>query len=141
MVVDSMYERIVKNAKKYFSNPNGMVYLKWKDYIAGEVLRQDYLETALGWIADGEILGGKEMSPDADPIADYMGRHQKDSDATELPTELSVFDNMNYLYLDDFGCQVVLYVYYLPQKDYDRLDDVVYGDVYINREHMKEANQ
>ena len=43
--------------------------------------------------------------------------------------------------LDDFGCQVVLYVYYLPQKDYDRLDDVVYGDVYINREHMKEANQ
>jgi hypothetical protein len=62
-------------------------------------------------------------------------------EGTELPTELSVFDNMNYLYLDDFGCQVVLYVYYLPQKDYDRLDDVVYGDVYINREHMKEANQ
>ena len=74
----------LSDAKKYFSNPNGMVYLKWKDYIAGEVLRQDYLETALGWIADGEILGGKEMSPDADPIADYMGRHQKDSDATEL---------------------------------------------------------
>ena len=56
-------------------------------------------------------------------------------------TELSVFDNMNYLYLDDFGCQVVLYVYYLPQKDYDRLDDVVYGNANINREHMREANQ
>ena len=62
-------------------------------------------------------------------------------EGTELPTELSVFDNMNYLYLDDFGCQVVLYVYYLPQKDYDRLDDVVYGDANINREHMREANQ
>lgn len=62
-------------------------------------------------------------------------------EGTELPTELSVFDNMNYLYLDDFGCQVVLYVYYLPQKDYDRLDDVVYGNVNINREHMREANQ
>ena len=62
-------------------------------------------------------------------------------EGTELPTELSVFDNMNYLYLDDFGCQVVLYVYYLPQKDYDRLDDVVYGNANINREHMREANQ
>ena len=62
-------------------------------------------------------------------------------EGTELPTELSVFDNMNYLYLDDFGCQVVLNVYYLPQKDYDRLDDVVYGNANINREHMREANQ
>ncbi|MCR5112226.1 MAG: membrane lipoprotein lipid attachment site-containing protein [Ruminococcus sp.] len=62
-------------------------------------------------------------------------------EGTELPTELSVFDNMNYLYLDDFGCQVVLYVYYLPQKDYDRLDDVVYGNGNINREHMREANR
>ena len=62
-------------------------------------------------------------------------------EGTELPTELSVFDNMNYLYLDDFGCQVVLNVYYLPQKDYDRLDDVVYGNANINREHMREANK
>ena len=61
-------------------------------------------------------------------------------EGTELPTELSVFDNLNYLHLDDFGCQVSLYVYYLPQKDYDRLDDVVYGDVNINREHMREAH-
>ena len=61
-------------------------------------------------------------------------------EGTELPTELSVFDNMNYLYLDGFGCKIVIYVYYLPQRDYDRLEDVMYGDIYINRDHMREAN-
>ena len=61
----------VVDAKKYFSNTKGMAYLKWKDYLAGEVIRQDYLETVIDWISNGEI-------------DDYMGRHQHDPDATDL---------------------------------------------------------
>jgi small nuclear ribonucleoprotein (snRNP)-like protein len=58
-----------------------------------------------------------------------------------LPEELTAFDNLNNIYLDDFGCRIVLGVYYLPQRDYDRLEDVMYGDIYINRDHMKGANE
>jgi len=63
------------------------------------------------------------------------------TEGTELPEELTAFDNLNNIYLDDFGCRIVLGVYYLPQRDYDRLEDVMYGDIYINRDHMKGANE
>lgn len=59
------------DAKKYFSNPKGVAHGKWKNWLSGEVLRQDYLETALDWVSSGAI-------------EDYMGKHQHDSDATEL---------------------------------------------------------
>ena len=61
-------------------------------------------------------------------------------EGTELPEELTAFDNFNYIYLDDFGCRIDLGVYYLPQRDYDRLEDVEYGNIYINLEHMKSAD-
>ena len=61
-------------------------------------------------------------------------------EGTELPEELTSFDNFNYIYLDDFGCRIDLGVYYLPQRDYDRLEDVEYGNIYINLEHMKSAD-
>ena len=61
-------------------------------------------------------------------------------EGTELPEELSSFEALNYFYLDDFGYRIVIHVNYLPQSDYDKLDDVVYGDIYINRDHMKAAN-
>ena len=62
-------------------------------------------------------------------------------DGSELPEELTSFDTQNIIYLDDFGCQIVHYVYYMPQRDYDKLEDEMYGDIYINRDHMKEANE
>lgn len=61
----------VVDAKKYFSNTKGMAYLKWKDYLSGDAIRQDYLETVIDWISNGEI-------------DDYMGKHQHDLDATDL---------------------------------------------------------
>lgn len=61
----------VVDAKKYFSNIKGMAYLKWKDYLCGDAIRQDYLETVIDWISNGEI-------------DDYMGKHQHDLDATDL---------------------------------------------------------
>ena len=63
--------KIPGDAKKYFSNPKGVAHGKWRNWLSGEVLRQDYLETALDWISGGAI-------------EDYMGKHQHDSDATEL---------------------------------------------------------
>ena len=62
-------------------------------------------------------------------------------DGSELPEELTSFEVSNIIHLNDFGCQIVLRVYYMPQQKYDKLEDEMYGDIYINRDHMKEANE
>lgn len=62
-------------AKKTFSKKNCSAYQKYKDYLKGSAIRQDYLETALKWIAD------REHSKD---ITDYMARHQHDTHCNEL---------------------------------------------------------
>lgn len=62
------------DAKRHFSKPNCVAYNFAKDYMSGNVLRQDYLETALSWISARD---GKE-------IEDYMAEHQHDKDCAEL---------------------------------------------------------
>ena len=55
-------------AKELFSKRTGWVYRKYKDLLSGDVIRQDYLETALSWI------GAKEGKS----IEEYMAAHQFD---------------------------------------------------------------
>ena len=59
------------DAKRYFSRSNGAAYNLAKDYVNGSPIRQDYLETAIKWIASGEIR-------------EYMSKHQHDQNANEL---------------------------------------------------------
>lgn len=59
------------SAKSYFSKSNCPAYNLSKDYVKGNPIRQDLLETALDWISNGEI-------------EDYMSKHSKDENADEL---------------------------------------------------------
>ena len=63
------------DAKRHFSKPNCAAYHMAKDYMSGSPIRQEYLETAIKWIAarDGCRL-----------IEDYMGLHQNDENANQL---------------------------------------------------------
>lgn len=61
-------------AKKYFSKSGCPAFRIGEDYLKGSAIRQDYLETAIRWIAARE---GKE-------IEDYMAEHQHDTNANEL---------------------------------------------------------
>ena len=61
-------------AKKYFSKTACPAYAIASDYMNGSPIRQDYLETALSWIAARD---GKE-------IEDYMSEHQHDTNCNEL---------------------------------------------------------
>ncbi len=63
------------DAKRHFSKPNCAAYHMAKDYMNGSPIRQEYLETAISWIAarDGCKL-----------IEDYMGLHQDDENANQL---------------------------------------------------------
>ena len=61
-------------AKKYFSKTACPAYQIANRYINGTPIRQDYLQTALKWIAnrDGKV------------IEEYMSEHQHDTNANEL---------------------------------------------------------
>jgi len=61
----------VTDAKRHFSKNNCPAYGKGKDYLDGKLNRQDYLETAIKWISNGEI-------------EEYMGKNQNKDDASEL---------------------------------------------------------
>jgi hypothetical protein len=63
------------DAKIYFSKPNCTAYNIARDYMTGSPIRQEYLETAIRWIAARDGL--KE-------IEEYMGLHQNDENANQL---------------------------------------------------------
>ena len=59
----------VSDAKRYFSRTNCPAKGVGQNYLTGSTIRQDYLETVIDWISNGNI-------------EDYMGKHQADSDAS-----------------------------------------------------------
>jgi len=61
----------VTNAKRYFSKTGCSAYIIGSDYLRGTPIRQDYLETAIDWISNGEIER-------------YMAEHQHDQSAPAL---------------------------------------------------------
>ena len=66
----------LNEAKKYFSKTGCPAVQKGEKYLNGSAIRQQILETVLGWIADRD--GGE--------IEDYMSAHQHDSDCADLWT-------------------------------------------------------
>ena len=59
------------DAKRHFSKTGCAAYNLAKDYINGSAIRQEFLETALDWISNGNI-------------EDYMNKHQQEDNANEL---------------------------------------------------------
>lgn len=62
-------------AKAVFSNSQNANIQKWSAYLKGDVLRQDYLCTALQWVA---------RSADREAVDAYMSQHRHDNHITEL---------------------------------------------------------
>lgn len=65
----------LSDAKIHFSKPNCGAYNMGKDYLNGSPIRQEFLETALRWIAHRDNLP---------LIEDYMALHQHDINANQL---------------------------------------------------------
>ncbi len=61
----------VSDAKRYFSKNGAPAAKIGSDYLTGSTIRQDYLETAISWMSDGNI----EV---------YMATHQHDASAAPL---------------------------------------------------------
>lgn len=73
MLNATYYGPFVTKAKSVFSNSNNPLVQKWNAYISGNVIRQDFLHTALSWVSKDDVAG-------------YMSRHRQDADITELQT-------------------------------------------------------
>jgi len=61
----------VSDAKRYFSRRNCVAYNIGSNYLNGSAIRQEYLETAIDWISEGNI-------------ENYMATHQHDQNASAL---------------------------------------------------------
>lgn len=80
--------QFVTKAKEVFSNSQNANIQKWSAYIKGNVVRQDYLRTALDWVSKGNI--------DA-----YMSQHRYDDNINELKTYFdTVIDWINTVFTD-----------------------------------------
>lgn len=82
----------VTKAKEEFSNTQNANIQKWSAYIKGAIIRQDFLRTALEWVA---------RSNDDDTVDAYMSKHRYDPDISELKTYFtSVIDWINGVFID-----------------------------------------
>lgn len=78
----------VTRAKEVFSNSQNANIQKWSAYISGNVLRQDYLRTALSWVSHGNI-------------DEYMSQHRYDDNINELFSYFtSVIDWISSVFID-----------------------------------------
>lgn len=65
----------LSDAKFHFSKPTCTAYNMGKDYMLGSPIRQEYLETAIEWIANRDKLVSIEA---------YMALHQDDENANQI---------------------------------------------------------
>ena len=69
----------VTDAKRYFSKTNCAAYNMGKYLMTGSPIRQDFLETALQWVANSQSRPGIRQT-----IEGYMAEHQHDPNASQL---------------------------------------------------------
>lgn len=78
----------VTAAKAEFSNSNNANTQIWAHYLNGDVKRQDYLETALSWVSQGNVTS-------------YMSAHRNDDNIHELKTYFyTVIDWIRSVFID-----------------------------------------
>ena len=65
----------VSDAKRYFSKTGCVAFNIGSDYLNGSPIRQEFLETAIGWINGDDCNDGIKL---------YMAKHQHDPNATAL---------------------------------------------------------
>lgn len=91
MLNATYYGPFVTKAKSVFSNSNNPLVQKWNAYISGNVIRQDFLHTALSWVSKDDVAG-------------YMSRHRQDADIAELQTYFtSVIDWVSAIFKDVYS--------------------------------------
>lgn len=78
----------VTKAKEEFSNSQNSNVQKWSAFIRGNIIRQEYLETALKWVSKNDIES-------------YMSQHRHDDNISELKSYFtSVIDWVSSVFIN-----------------------------------------
>lgn len=78
-ILNAVYHsKWLTDAKSVFSRRNCAAYKNYGKYLAGDCIRQKYLETAFIWAADSEGIKGK------DAVETFMQKHRLDDNADNL---------------------------------------------------------
>lgn len=111
----------LEDAKRHFSKTNCVAYQKGKDYIKGNPIRQEYLETVLYWKAHAD---GFNIKDKGSAIEQYMSIHQHDENAEELW---------------DYFLKVINWIQLNFSTYYKEMKGLEWGNLY-NRYHSQDYN-
>lgn len=75
----------VTQCKAEFSNSQNANIQKWESYVKGPANRQQFLATALEWVANSESVSPQTASA-KEPVGAYMSKHRKDTNINEIKT-------------------------------------------------------
>lgn len=112
----------VSDAKRYFSKNGAPAAKIGGDYLTGSAIRQDYLETAISWISDGNVevyMSNHQHDPSAAPLWQFFQSVITWIETSFRPTK----DRKKIMKGVDWG---VLYKQYKEQVfDYKTIDEEV----------------
>lgn len=75
----------VSACKAEFSNSKNANIQRWESYVKGPANRQQFLATALQWVANSERVS-PDTATDKHPVSAYMSKHRQDNDIDEIKT-------------------------------------------------------
>ena len=75
----------VTKCKEEFSNSQNANIQRWESYVKGPANRQQFLATALEWVANSERVS-PQTALAKDPVSAYMSKHRKDGNINEIKT-------------------------------------------------------
>ena len=111
----------VTAAKAKFSNSQNANITKWSTYLSGDVKRQEYLETALDWVSNGNIDG-------------YMSLHRNNSDISELSNHFdSVIEWVNTVFVENHK--------EMKGLEWGRLYNTYHNEPYVPTEITKQVDK
>lgn len=129
----------VTKSKEVFSNSNSPKITIWSDYVNGSANRQDFLHTALDWVA----------AHNNQSIEQYMSMHRKDENINELKTYFdTIIDWIDTTFKDttsemkglEWGRIYETYHAngYNPDKVWERITELLADDFVTNRKGVFE---
>ena len=75
----------VSACKAEFSNSKNANIQRWESFVKGPANRQQFLATALEWVANSDRISPQTASAN-DPVSAYMSLHRRDTNIDEIKT-------------------------------------------------------
>lgn len=110
----------VSACKVEFSNSQNANIQRWDSYVKGPANRQQYLATALEWVANSESLSPITASA-KEPVSAYMSKHRRDTNINEIKTYFNTVIDWVDSKFDDV---------------YDEMRGINWGELYERFHHL-----